>query len=67
MNSIYFIKWFVGKTAGNNEHQIERRTPKKTKDEYLAAFPWRGSAMELNAVCSTHTVVGKTAKPNHKY
>jgi hypothetical protein len=24
------------------------------KDDYLAAFLWRGSAMELIAVCSTH-------------
>jgi hypothetical protein len=38
MNSIYFIKWFVGKSAGNNERPKERRTQNETKDDYLAAF-----------------------------
>jgi hypothetical protein len=38
MNSIYFIKWFLGKNAGNIEPQKERRTQHETKDDYLAAF-----------------------------
>ncbi len=38
MNSIYFIKWFLGKSAGNIEPQKERRTHHETKDDYLAAF-----------------------------
>ena len=44
----------VGKSAGNNEPQKERRTQPETKDDYLAAFPWRGSAMELVAAYTTH-------------
>jgi hypothetical protein len=47
-----------------NEPQKERRTPQKTKDDLLVAFPWRGCAMELIAV---FTVGGKTTKLTHSF
>jgi hypothetical protein len=42
------------KIAANHEPQTERRTPQKTKDDYLAAFLWQRRATELTAVCSTY-------------
>jgi len=40
--TIYFIKWFVGKSAGNNEPQKERRTQKMRLKTIIMTHPRDG-------------------------